>query len=210
MSEAMGFSENYQGNPYAPRNQDPDIPEEENCSFWITKLPTSTTVHTLLGSIRGAGRVYATHINEPMLIHGRMYRAAKLSFFELQAARRFWASCQQHGKRGNYRMRVGRYWVQVQYNRHLSAEVTVPHATRCIMVQGAESWVRLDNLQQFFDARFMYQIDDLRVVDEVNDYRTIEVRFGSWRSQAESAMQALLLDSPESVVAWYVRDPCDV
>ena len=81
-----GFSPNYRGNPGLARNQSAAIPAEENCSLFLVGLAPDLTTHELLSGIHNVGRVYATHINPPDLERGHMYSAAKVVFFEREAA----------------------------------------------------------------------------------------------------------------------------
>ena len=91
VNASSGCSQNYKGNHYLPSNRSADIPEKDNCSFFITGLPPAISTHTLLAHIRDAGRVYASYINEANPSAGHLTAAAKLVFFEKTAAQAFWA-----------------------------------------------------------------------------------------------------------------------
>jgi hypothetical protein len=91
-----GFSPNYRGNPGIARNQSAAIPAEENCSLFLVGLAPDLTTHELLSGIRNAGRVYATHINPPNLARRHMYSAAKVVFFEREAAGMYTTSIRAH------------------------------------------------------------------------------------------------------------------
>ncbi|KAK4448058.1 hypothetical protein QBC34DRAFT_408052 [Podospora aff. communis PSN243] len=54
---AAGVSIYYRGNLHQEQNFSANIPPEDSCSFWLTNLPPNCTVHQLLSSIRGFGRV---------------------------------------------------------------------------------------------------------------------------------------------------------
>jgi len=64
---AAGVSANYRGNYNLEINRPANIPEDQNCSVFITSLPADITVHRLLVAIRDIGRVWATVINPPTL-----------------------------------------------------------------------------------------------------------------------------------------------
>jgi hypothetical protein len=84
--QEKGFSPNYRGNPDIPRNQPANVPPEQNCSLWLVGLAPDVTCHELLPGIRNVGRVFATHINPPKSDEGHVSSAAKVVFFEREAA----------------------------------------------------------------------------------------------------------------------------
>ncbi|EAQ87853.1 hypothetical protein CHGG_04472 [Chaetomium globosum CBS 148.51] len=87
-----GFSPNYRGDPGLARNQPAAVPADENCSLFVVGLSPDLTTHELLSGIRNIGRVYATHINPPDPARGHLYSAAKVIFFEREAAERFYTT----------------------------------------------------------------------------------------------------------------------
>jgi hypothetical protein len=107
------MSVNYKGNPDVASNRSTDIPEEQDCSVWITGLPPKSTENQLLGAIRDIGRVWQTHIVPPSGHHATA--AAKVTFFTAAAAQRMIARYSG----GNF---VEGYIASVVYNRTCVAE----------------------------------------------------------------------------------------
>jgi hypothetical protein len=203
----MGCSVNYKGNPLDPRNQSANIPAEESCSFFVLGLPPDITYPVLLARIRNVGRVYATYINEPRLYRGNFTAAAKLVFFDLEAAQRFF---------GLYEHRpfsVAGYEATVVRNRHRVPQSYLPREnSRAVFVWGPPNLVNEEYLMTFFGQVFSFNIDSIITVRETPEQRFLEIRFGSWRCQA--AMAVNLLTWPRTrlpgVSVAYATDPCDV
>lgn len=200
-----GCSPNYRGNPYLPANLSANIPDEDNCSFWIQGLPPTATCTTLLGAIRDMGRVFCTHITPPDAALGHRTAAAKLVFFDRAAAQRFFAA------HAGAPLVVEGFRARVERNRTRVAASTQPaFCTRVVVVSGPADEVCVDALLRFFSSKFVYQMDAIVVRDPDaagRPARTVEFRFGSFRNQAQTAY-FLLKGRPGWRVA-YGRDPCD-
>jgi hypothetical protein len=211
----LGVSLNYRGDPNVPENLSADIPDDENCSFWIRRLPANITVSTLLAAIRGIGRVYCTVITPPSPEQGWHLAAAKLVFFEEAAARRFW---DRYGRDGQQQLPfvIGGLKAIVERNRTKVAESDYPQdRTRVLCVSGPEALVDVDALLREFEANFVFQMDDFLVTAETQHtfngplrIRRVEFRFGSFRCQAQSAYR--LLYRRQGISIRYGRDPCDL
>jgi hypothetical protein len=214
--EAAGVSYNYRGDLTNPKNLSADIPDSNNCSFWIRQLPSTSTVSSLLAAVRGIGRVYCTVITPPNPLRGFSTAAAKLVFFELAAARRFW---DRYGSGGRLSMPFvvggGRPAI-VERNRTKVAESEHPrHFSRVVRVSGPEELLNVDEMLAEFAAKFSFQIDDIFVTTEHRSstdgpqqvYYTIEFRFGSFRCQAQSAHH--MISRRPGLSVQYGRDPCD-
>ncbi|KAK4033035.1 hypothetical protein C8A01DRAFT_19961 [Parachaetomium inaequale] len=213
--EAAGVSYNYRGDISNPKNLSADIPNDCNCSFWVRRLPPSTTVTSLLAAIRGTGRVYCTVITPPNPLRGFNTAAAKVVFFELAAARRFWDT---YGSGGRFRIPfvvVGGRPAIVERNRTKVAESDLPrHVSRVVLVSGAEELLNVDEMLAEFAAKFSFEIDDIFVTTEYRPSAdgpqqvcTIEFRFGSFRCQAQSAYH--MISGRPGLSVRYGRDPCD-
>ena len=205
---ANGSSINYQGNASLPANMSADIPDHANCGFWLTGLPPLTTCAMVLAAVRDIGRVFCVVVNPPERRKNIPTSAAKIVFFELAAAQRFWA---WYGP-GRTPFIVGGYRATIERNRTRVAESQEPSfCSRVLVVAGPADVVTVAGLLQLFDRKIVYQIDGI-LVGEVQFWptgptRTIEVRFGSFRYQAQTAY-GMLKGQPGLRVA-YGRDPCD-
>lgn len=82
--KARGFSENYMGDYTNDKNKSADIPDEKNCSLYITGLPLDVTVKDIFDDIRDIGKVFSLHISPPK--EGKSKRAAAIVFFTRAAA----------------------------------------------------------------------------------------------------------------------------
>lgn len=191
-----GFSPNYRGNPDLERNRSALIPEEENCSVFITGLSPDLTTHLLLASIRNMGRIYATHINGPEPSRGHQTCAAKVVFFERVAAKRFFDRYQSTGF-----VVAGRpfYVGHVVWNRIRSGEVDVGgRKSRVLIISGPRSLVNERSLFSYFASKIEFQVDEVitaavsaAAAMGTEERALVEFRFGSYRCQAESARMAL-------------------
>lgn len=206
-----GISLNYAGDASIPRNQSANIPDSRNCAMWITNLPADVTYNTLLGSIRGMGRIYATHINPPDKERGHKTAAAKLVFFDLEAAQRFYIMASQP----SCRFIVQGMVANVQLNRIKSDECNVGgNLTRVLIIKGHPTFVNREHLLYWFSLMFQYDLDEIITMIEREEMGQVRVLFGSYRSQAQAAYMALTrsfpVGQPNSPV-WSVkfdRDPC--
>ncbi|KAK1983637.1 hypothetical protein LZ30DRAFT_587992 [Colletotrichum cereale] len=211
----LGISPNYAGDATIARNQSAQIPDSQNVAFWITNLPPNVThcqlLGQLLGQIRGMGRVWACVISPPGREHATA--AAKLVFFELAAAQKFYAHCSNPRRR----LIVGGYVAHVCLNRTKKAEEDIGgNRSRVVVIMGDPSFVNSGTLLQWFRSHFEYEIDEIITHVLNKEMGHIEIRFGSWRSQAESCRQAIKTvyppGGPQSPV-WVFRygtDPCSI
>jgi RNA recognition motif-containing protein len=206
-----GFSPNYMGNIHIDKNKSANIPENENCSLWLTKLPPNLTYTDLLAAICDAGRVYQTHINRPVPDQGHHTSAGKVVFFDRASAERFYNRFVDGGLViPAYPGFDGR----VTWNRVLAAAIDGPNnrdLSRVLLISGPKEMVNADFLTQYFRSKLDFNIDC--IIDHGgDDYRgTIEYRFASYRCQAESAKMAITRElGRHNVQVWFWTDPCDV
>ncbi|KAK4130703.1 hypothetical protein BT67DRAFT_390279 [Trichocladium antarcticum] len=205
---AVGSSLNYGGNPYLAANISADIPDAENCNFWITGMPPSASCGTLLAAVRDTGRVFCTVINPPDSARGHPTSAGKLCFFDLAAAQRFYG---RFGPGGSPFM-VGGYWARVHRNRQrVGPSTETRFCSRVLVVSGPARDVSVDELLRLFGSRIAFQMEGITVTgsrpEGAESTRTVEFYFGSYRAQAQLAY-SMLRGRPELRVT-YGRDPCD-
>ncbi|KAK4448056.1 hypothetical protein QBC34DRAFT_301633 [Podospora aff. communis PSN243] len=205
-----GISPAYRGNLSIPRNHSAQIPEDENCSIFITGLPGDCTVHTVLRALHGTGvgRVYFCHINRPQDDSnrpGRTTAAAKLVFFEAASASGF---LQRHANEG---FAVDGYHIQAVYNRNRVAEAPErKNVTRVLIISGPKEVVHEEVLEKLFRGHFEYQMDGPVITwGETETDRCLEWRFGSYRAQAQAACLFMRQNGIFSrVKVIYGQDPC--
>lgn len=207
----LGFSPNYRGNIHIDKNKSANIPEDENCSLWLTGLPPNVTYNQLLSTIRNIGRVYQTHINLPEPEKGHYTSACKVVFFDRPSAQRFW---DRYGV-GGFCVRgfpdVGR----VAWNRVRSAAIEGPNArklSRVLLISGPPQLVNPYFLTQYFQSKLEFNIDVIINHQSDDEHRAlVEYRFASFRCQAESAKMAISRELwAHTVQVWFWNDPCDV
>ncbi|KAL2267069.1 hypothetical protein VTJ83DRAFT_4346 [Remersonia thermophila] len=206
----MGFSPNYKGDPSLPRNQSAEIPAEENCSLFLVGLAPDLTTHELLAGIRDVGRVFATHINPPAPERGHAFSAAKLVFFDREGAERFYSRYAATGFRTPHHPDL---CARVTWNRVRSAEEDKGgRRSRVLLISGPPHIVERHRLCAYLNTKMVYQIDDIIHRGQSPDGARVllEIRFGSFRCQAEAARMALMREFRDAgVMCEYGRDPCD-
>ncbi|OIW31825.1 hypothetical protein CONLIGDRAFT_698119 [Coniochaeta ligniaria NRRL 30616] len=203
-----GFSPNYLGNIYLERNRSANIPANENCSLFLTGLSPAVTVSRLLATIRHIGRIYAVHINAPQPERGHDTCAAKISFFDRQAADLFY---HHHAAPGIRIPGYPSFVARVVWNRVRTAAVNLPpYHTRVLMISGPSHFVNPPSLLAYFQSKLDFDVDEILEHGSGNRGKSlIEFRFGSYRCQAESAKMALTREmSQHGVEVWFAPDPC--
>ncbi|KAK3318148.1 hypothetical protein B0H66DRAFT_226310 [Apodospora peruviana] len=216
-----GCSPRYQGNPHLVANQSVNIPDEDNCSFFITGLPADISYHTLLGQVRSCGRVYASYINRADFAKGHHTSAAKIVFFEKADARRFWVdkhACGQLPFLVKQEATEVAFAGRVVRNRVKVAEqnaATVPrNYTRVVRISGPKLYVNLEGLLHLFRQSFLFDVDEISEEELPGDSMSVAITFGSWRCQAACAFQvynrAVERGQFRGCSIEYRRDPCDL
>ncbi|KAI0381911.1 hypothetical protein F5Y04DRAFT_280558 [Hypomontagnella monticulosa] len=191
----------YLGNHSLARNRCADIPDRLSCRLWITGLPPDCTVSKLLGSIRGMGPVYATHMNGPEF--PKPTSAASLTFFAASSANQFllWHSL--------HPFTIDGYTTKVVRHRVKTESFPVDGQSRVISIRGSREIVNPDFLKELFSKRWgiEYTTDFLeyRPGKEISE---IVWAFGSWRAQANGAYIGLRNHFADYVTVKYLPDPC--
>ncbi|KAM7184795.1 hypothetical protein V8F33_012794 [Rhypophila sp. PSN 637] len=209
MQLATNMSPNYHGDPGNIYNySNVDLPDAENCSFWMERLPPDVTLTEILANIRHCGRIYAIHVNrEQVPRFGHAGR--KLAFFDRASAHRFWVQYVLH--QGFF---IRGYQAYIRRNRNKVAEQFGLQNTfsRCLVIAGPQNIVNTQYLFNLWKQKFIWDIDT--VIHHPSPYfGKLEIRFGSYRAQASIAFKILttckvFLDA--DVWVEYARDPCDV
>ncbi|KAJ9143125.1 hypothetical protein NKR23_g6707 [Pleurostoma richardsiae] len=209
LNALLGFSPKYRGDTSLLRNRSADIPESHNCSLFVMGLPPDTTIHALLSQIRNVGRIYATHINRPEPDRGHFTCAAKIIFFEREAAQRFYARCQERGFALPGSGGGGGQGPRVVWNRIRTAQQDGPkHKSRVLIIAGDRRFVNTAALTAYFRTKLDFQIDEVLTLADMGGRAVVEFRFGSYRCQAEAAKMALAREYSETVKVYYGEDPC--
>lgn len=199
------FSTRYLGKHTEKNASHDHLANHENCSLWLRNLPPNITYAELLDTISGIGRVWATYINRPDAKHDTA--AAKVIFFNPEAAAKYLKHIESTNLQIQGLAVTGEY-NRVKIPRQLSGG---PQASRVLVITGHSDFVNKDSLTRFFGDLIQFHTD--RVIERfrVGTRAVIEFRFGSYRSQAQSAKTALERNQPSGLVCVrYGLDPCEV
>ncbi|KAK3502968.1 hypothetical protein B0T13DRAFT_509691 [Neurospora crassa] len=168
---AMGFSVNYMGDATNERNRSADIPDEQNCSLYITGLPVDVTVRDIFDDIRDIGKVFSLHISPRREGHSRA--AAAIVFFTRTAAERFYnrfatrdnAAARWGGTVPNPGRILGRRPVNVVWNQVKAAPFTErDHVTRVLQVEGPSDIVNEEFLLTYFRSKCRFNMETFYVL----------------------------------------------
>lgn len=200
------FSSEYHG-IHNVANASANIPDDDNCSLWLTKLPPNVTYSEVIAMITHAGpfgRVYCIYVNYPDNVKHHT-AAAKVVFFTPEAAQRLLRYSWSTG------LYVGAYRIIVTHNRIKSRAVVVsPSASRVLIITGHVSFVNEKTLMQFYEKKFIFQLDRFIDLITTRDRAVVELRFGSYRCQSQMGKMALERERPEGFEkAEFGDDPCE-
>ncbi|CAI0647301.1 unnamed protein product [Colletotrichum noveboracense] len=205
-----GISPNYAGDPTIERNRSADIPDSENCALWITFLPPDVTHREILAEIRNMGRIWSVVISGPEPAKNHHTAAAKVVFFELGAAQKFYAMSCNPARRFKVRGHV----TKVELNRIKTAQDNRRNKSRVLRIKGRPDVVNKDALTAYFKQKITFEVDEVITIVMNEDMGDVEYRFGSFGNQAELAYLALQreydvggIHSPYWEVQ-YGGDPC--
>ncbi|KUI56479.1 hypothetical protein VP1G_03836 [Cytospora mali] len=206
-----GISNNYRGDTANPLNRSADIPDEENCSLFVTNLPPKCTYKDLLGAIarHRPGRVYSSFISPPDTstdpsLPSHRTCAAKIIFYTPAETQRF-ISVVDAGF-----LNIQGYVARVRHNRCKTAAqpAILSQTSRCLVISGPQAIVDEMKLRALFDKHFRYETEEVILRQEGNGLRWLEWRFASYRAQAGSAIKLLPAEYGSTVTVKYARDPC--
>ncbi|RDW79694.1 hypothetical protein BP6252_04332 [Coleophoma cylindrospora] len=202
-ASAMPVSKNYEGDTTVPGNLSASVSDDQNCSLWILGLPATVTHHELLGAIKGVGKVFATVINPPT--NGHPTAAAKIVFFTRASAERL-AFLITNGRF----IVMGKVVSNVRWNKIKSAPHPRPYESRSIRITGAAHLMDCEYLQDFFQRRFVYELDTfVEYSSHDGRQKSQEWHFGSLRCQAASAKLAIEREMKDILTVEWIPDPCE-
>lgn len=186
-----------------------DPPDDDNCSFWLTRLPVTTTPADITSSIRNIGRIFAVHVNNEEAPAHREGAGAKLVFFDADAARRFYDSTREgFTLASGHQARVTRNRIRMPSQTGL-----VAGESRVLLITGPRHLINYESLLQFFRSKFTFDLEAVISHTTHPAVGILEWRFCSYRAQAKSAYQAIVQE-PVFQNTWvhvrYDTDPCDV
>ncbi|KAK4211887.1 hypothetical protein QBC37DRAFT_289314 [Rhypophila decipiens] len=211
LRQMTGMSPNYHGDVHNVFNHSlNDLPDEENCSFWLSKLPPDVEIHEITDQIRSScGRVY--HIR---IISGDVhYRgaAAIVTFFNSSAAMTFF---DRHvlGTQGCLRIR-GKRVCAVRNRTKIPPQLDLPmDHTRVIRIAGPVEIVNYSFLTTHFESFCKYELEDVLDHSTTPGHCDLEFRFARYDSQAECVFHALERDTlfihNPLVTVHFAVDPC--
>lgn len=198
------FSERYLGQ-HTESNASANISEDYNCAIWVRNLPPNVSYRELLGSIKGAGRVWCSYINMPDYVKHHT-AAAKVVFYRPESARAFlqFVSTQHPEIRG--------FLVRADLNRIKSAPHShIEETSRVLIITGEDWFAEEIYLKEWFGQQCQFQTDQVVTHIKAHGRAVIEFRFGSYRSQAEAGFKALTINRPRGFQkVEFGDDPCEV
>ncbi|KAI0004819.1 hypothetical protein F4779DRAFT_60827 [Xylariaceae sp. FL0662B] len=201
MMESTTISENHKGNLLFKENQPLTVPDNHNTSLWITKLPQNIEYKGLLNSIRKTGNVKSLHINPPIRKPGTC--AATLVYFEHAAAQKLYDVSEAGG------FIIWGHHPVVRWNRIGTIDDPPDGRSRVLRIEGPRDMVARKRLEAIWSEFFQWDTDEVFEVGKLSAEKWITwYHFGSWHSQAASAMTALQKEHPGIYNVTYSRDPC--
>ncbi|KAK8062735.1 hypothetical protein PG997_014832 [Apiospora hydei] len=192
----------YEGNALHWRNISADIPEEENCSVFVTGLPSNIGYFDLLQRVR-YGHIVQSHINPPT---GNHYgAAAKIVFWDRAGAGRFMAAV-RHREVAFLGCRVRATWNRVRVAPQDPADLT---SSRVVRVQGPREIVNEQAICVFLWSHFYFDLEEIVTIEQGQEGSILEIRFGSFWFQSENAFRFLRENHPDrqSMMVEWAHDP---
>jgi hypothetical protein len=215
--DERGISYNYKGDAKNPTNESADIPDEVNCSVWVTRLPPDCTYRDLLRAVavHRPGKVFATVISPPKKpenwrqarLSSTRCSAAKIVFYNAESARDIIDVAEE----GNFI--VNDYKAHIIPNKiKVAPQASTNRTTRCVEITGPAELVGEAELTPLFNRFFWWETECVLVLNEWFEcglkFRTIEWRFASYQAQASSAWHTIIDHCPAAAVH-YAQDPCE-
>ncbi|KAK3403395.1 hypothetical protein B0T20DRAFT_25561 [Sordaria brevicollis] len=201
-----GFSWKYQGDIYNPKNSSCGISQDQNCSLFLTNIPTGITEKILLDAIgihAPFGRVFATSVAPPENAY-HPTGSAKIAMFDWESA----VALFDFINAGN--LKIAGRTIQVVWNNNRSPVQNLPdYLSRVLEILGPVEVVNYHRLNQFLEANIRFQTQDVTIVREDAEVRLIRWTFCSFRAQAQVARKALDHEWPGLQIRWGI-DPMTV
>ena len=199
------FSTRYHGMHTDGNASVDNLPNELNCSLWLTNLPADVDYPELLRCIRHVGRVYCTFINYPDGSHHHT-AAAKVVFFTPAAAQKFLSES------WTQTLFIREHRVRASYNRIRTPETRMAgNKSRVLIITGSVDFVNPANLRVWFGNRFQFHEDQFFELIKAGDRVVWEFRFGSYRCQSQMGKMSLEKDRPAGFEkVEFGDDPCEL
>ncbi|CAK7228187.1 hypothetical protein SCUCBS95973_006795 [Sporothrix curviconia] len=234
----QGISLNYRGDIHNPHNRGDHVPAHLNTSLFLMGLPPRATVGDLLRAVAAlgpTGRVFAASVNPPDPSRRLPLAAAKISYFTRPQAERLKAqidggqlamwdtTASSAGGRASFGRSLT---IRCAWNRDKKPPRQCVQASECrvLRIRGPADVVNFEALAAYFDEKFRYELQDVRVLGASSSpsssfssssssssstgEQTMEWRFASFQSQAIAAKMALNQER-KMVRVEYGRDPCE-
>jgi hypothetical protein len=200
---SSGSSTKYQGDQYSnswlAQLPEGELPDAENCSLFVTNVPTTATPRALFDLIN-VGPVFALHMMDPDDTHP--FQAAKLVFMNPESAQRMMDS-------PNIWMR--RRCLGFRYNRY-GCRRSTRNYSRVLIVEGPEGMMKLDSWNKYFVHYSKFVMDRvLKVECATPGNKAYEFRFSRIDGQAETCFMAIKAEPYFAglITVQYGADPCD-
>ncbi|KAH6673664.1 hypothetical protein B0J14DRAFT_481681 [Halenospora varia] len=190
---------NYRGdlNSQSFLSQKDNLSDVQNCSLFITNIPTWVTYTHMFAHIN-TGAVFALYLMPPILGHSQ--QAAKLVFMSSDAAARFKQSPPS----------IAGQHLHVVYNRH-GYLTNYRRLSRVLIIQGPCHIMNLEFWYKFFDSWSMFILETAFHLwtNPTTGMTQMEFRFARIDGQAETCLQAIQ-NHPDlpGVTVMYGHDPC--
>jgi len=174
------------------------LPDEENCSLFVTNIPAKVTARALFDQIT-VGAVYALHMVDPDATHP--CQAAKLVFMNPESAQRMMKS-------PNIWMRG--HCLGFRYNRYGYRRNTRNYS-RVLIVEGPEAMMNLDLWNEYFVHYSKFVWDRVLEIEcATPGNKAFEFRFSRIDGQAETCLLAIRAEPAfaGTITVKYGADPC--
>ncbi|KAM0806566.1 putative RRM domain-containing protein [Seiridium cardinale] len=192
-----------------------DISRDKNTSLFIGTIPESLLriLPNFFQVFHDRGiKIYSLVIRDTRPEKGQFNRVVYLDLWNRESAQRALDIINAGG------LVLGGLRARASWNRYSRAPpkrlVKVPEVSesRAIVVQGPYELVNRNWLMLFFQKRFLFQFESINVLESwtTNSGTIAQMRwvFGSYRCQAELAVEALHVEYGHVIQTWYDRDPC--
>ncbi|KAI1396490.1 hypothetical protein F4819DRAFT_504367 [Hypoxylon fuscum] len=194
-------------------NKEDDIPDNKNCSVWITGLPRDITYPALFSKLRGTGKIWSVTIKPPTDFYRNA--AAHVEYWHSGGLRRLFQ------KVIDQQFIIGNARPQVTHSRIKRGPRLWSDKSRVLIVEGPSEIINYDFLMNFFRDRFEPNVDSFRMLANNGVQAVTWWAFIAYATQSARAEQAILDvqknrddRSSEECELWdrvqlrYARDPC--
>ncbi|KAK0707234.1 hypothetical protein B0T21DRAFT_298680 [Apiosordaria backusii] len=201
----LGFSEFYKGDIHNTKNQQAETADYENASLFLTNLPLFYSERKLILALLPHGpfdRIYATSVTPPGVGHNGS--SAKVVTFTRRGAERLYAFIVS----GQFIVdgrRVRCVWNSIKQRAPNAAQ----YLSRVMIIRVQKAVLDEKRLIKLLNHNLVYQLEQdpkFTPAQDDSDITQIEVRFCSFRAQAEAFRILLASEVPEAKVRFGI-DP---